>query len=377
MFVMPSFKMSDADHTHEGKVYALARRLRTTPDKLCDFSSNANIFAYSLTENLIRATPYPFVHYPDTKAGDLAEAIAAHEDIAPDRILPGNGGSELIWLTLQALAPRKVLFIGPAFSEYIAACHAYEIAYQIITPPVENDFCCTPENLEEIWETDADLVVLCTPNNPAAVTYDNMHSVLHMLRAPRVLIDNSCREFLYGTQSYAENRLHAYQRLARPGVSLFTLHSFSAFFCCPGIRLGYLMGDRTQIARIEARRPAWTISPFAQQMGRTFLKHIDAYRETLPALYSAVASLGREMRRLACMNPERIFEGPGFLCCGLAPRYNAPGVFKALLMHHRLIVQNCDAIPGMPPGYIRVQARPEADAALLLSALETVYTDNM
>ena len=265
----------------------------------------------------------------------------------------------------------------PIFSEYVIACHAYEIAYQIITPPAENDFTCTPENLEEIWETDADLVVLCTPNNPAAVTYDNMPSVLHMLRAPRVIIDNSYREFLYGTESYAENHLHSYQRMARPGVSLFTLHSFTKFFCCPGIRLGYLMGDRTQIDRIEALRPSWTVSPFAQRMGRLFLEHIDTYRATLPALYGAVSALGREMRRLPCMNPERVFEGPGFLCCGLAPRYSAPGVSKALLQGHRLIVRDCDTIPGMPPGYIRVQARPEADAAALLSALETVYIDNM
>jgi threonine-phosphate decarboxylase len=369
---MPHF----TSHNHGGEVYALARRMRTTPDKFCDFSSNANIFAYSLTEKLVRDTPYAFVHYPDTKAGDLVEAIAAHETIEPERILPGNGGAELIWLTLQALAPRKVLFLGPIFSEYVTACHAYEIPYQIITPPAENDFICTPENLEALWETDADLVVLCTPNNPAAVTYDNIHSVLHMLRAPRVLIDNSYREFLYGTESYAENHLHSYQSMARPGVSLFTLHSFTKFFCCPGIRLGYLMGDRTQIARIEALRPAWTVSPFAQHMGRLFLEHIDAYRETLPALFNAVTSMGRELRRLDCMNPERIFEGPGFLCCGLAPRYNAPGVYKALL-NRRLIIRNCDTIPGMPPGYIRMQARPEEDAATLLSALETVYIDNM
>ena len=363
-------------HSHGGEVYALARRMRITPDKLLDFSSNANIFAFPLTEGLVRSTPYPFVHYPDTRAGDLVDAIAAHERTDPDRILPGNGGAELIWLTMQALRPRKALFIGPMFSEYAKACHVYEIPYEIMTPPVENDFNCTAEDLAALWETDADLVVLCTPNNPAAVTYEGIQSVLHMLRAPRVLIDNSYREFLYGSEAYEENHLQAYQQMARPGVSLFTLHSFTKFFCCPGIRLGYLMGDRTQIARIEALRPSWTVSPFAQAMGRIFLEHIDEYRETLPALYQAVSSMALELRRLECMNPDRVFEGPGFLCCGLASRYNAAGVCKALL-NRRLVVRNCDTIPGMPAGFIRIQARPAGDAAALLSALETVYIDNM
>ncbi len=361
-------------HSHGGEVYALARRMRIPVDTLLDFSSNANIFAYPLTEALIRQVPYPFAHYPDSEAADLVEALAVHEAVEPGRILPGNGAAELIWLTLQSLAPRKILFIGPIFSEYLSACRAYEIGYEIITPPAENDFTCTHDNLEALWETDADLVVLCTPNNPAAVTYGNIRSMLHMLRAPRVLIDNSYREFLFGSEAYAENHPLAYQEMIRPGVSLFTLHSFTKFFCCPGIRLGYLIGDRTQIARIKSLRPSWTVSPFAQRMGRLFLEHIEDYRESLPALFQATAFMGRELRRLPCMNPERVIEGPGFLCCGLAPRFHAASLARALLSR-RLIVRDCDSIPGMPKGYIRVQARPEKDAAMLLSALEMLCVE--
>lgn len=356
---------------HGGEVYALARRLRTSPDKLLDFSSNANIFALPLTQELVRKNPYPFVHYPDSEAADLVDAVAAHEQVETDRVLAGNGAAELIWLTIQALAPRKALFIGPVFTEYVKACHAYDIPYEIMTPPAAQDFTPGPDDLQSLWENDADLVILCTPNNPAAVTYPNIHTMLNMLRAPRVLIDNSYREFLYGTDDYYANRLRAYHDTLRPGVSLFTLHSFTKFFCCPGIRLGYLIGDRTQITRIASLRPSWTVSPFAQLMGRVFLEHIDAYRETIVPLYNAVAHMGRELRRLDCMVPERVFEGPGFLCCGLAPRFSAGGVARALLKH-RFIVRNCDGIPGMPPGYIRLQARPEPDAARLLETLEII-----
>jgi threonine-phosphate decarboxylase len=366
---MTSFSGRD----HGGEVYALARRMRTTPDKLLDFSSNANVFALSLTESLVRGTPYPFLHYPDTGAEELKESLAAHEGVEPERILPGNGGAELIWLALRFLSPRKALFLGPVFSEYIAACRVLDIPHEILTPPAENFFNCTADNLRILWETDADLVVLCTPNNPAAVTYENILSLLRLLRAPRVLIDNSYREFLYGTDDYPANHLRTYLASARPGVSLFTLHSYTNFFCCPGIRLGYLLGDRAQIARMAALRPSWTVSPFAQVLGRTFLAHIDSYRETLPALQKAVIHMGRELRRLACMDPDRVFEGPGFLCCGLSPRLSAAGVYEALLKR-RIVVRNCDTIPGMPPGYIRVQARPEEDSARLLQALDTLFS---
>lgn len=361
-------------HKHGGEIYALARQMHTTPDKLLDFSSNANVFALSLTKALVDRTPYPFEHYPDSSAAALVDAIAEHEQVEPDRILPGNGASELIWLALQALAPRKVLFIGPIFSEYTAACDVFDIPYDILTPPTESDFIPTMDNLSSIWNTDADLVVFCTPNNPAAVTYDNVLPLMQMLRAPRVLIDNSYREFLYGTDDYYANHLRSYQTSLRPGVSLFTLHSFTKFFCCPGIRLGYLMGDRTQLARIASLRPSWTVSPFAQILGRHFLGAIDAYRATLPPLQEAVAHMGRELRRLDCVNPDRVIEGPGFLCCGLATRFNAPAVARALLKR-RCIVRNCDTIPGMPEGFLRIQARPERDSAELLHALETITLD--
>lgn len=355
---------------HGGEVYALARSLRIDPEKLTDFSSNANIFAYDLTEALVRSTPYPFLHYPDTRAAALVEALAAHEEVEEERILPGNGGAELIWLAMQALAPQKVLFVGPIFSEYVAACNALNIPYEILATSPEHDFSCTPQDLQRLWETNADLVVLCTPNNPAAVTYGNIHPLLHMLRAPRVLIDNSYREFLFGSDEYAANHITAYAASARPGVSILTLHSMTKFFCCPGIRLGYLMGERTLLARLAARRPSWTVSPFAQVMGQAFLAHVDAYRERLAPLYAAVRHMGRELQQLACINPEAVFEGPGFLCCGLAARLDAGKVCTALLKR-RLVVRNCDTIPGMPRGFIRLQARPEQDVAELLAVLES------
>ncbi|MDL2279638.1 aminotransferase class I/II-fold pyridoxal phosphate-dependent enzyme [Desulfovibrio sp. OttesenSCG-928-G11] len=361
---------------HGGEVYSLARRLRVSPDQLLDFSSNANIFARPLTESLVRARPYPFLHYPDSEAAELREAIAGYEECDANRILPGNGASELIWLFLSVMAPRKIAFLGPIFSEYISACRALNISYDILTPSADNDFNPGPRDMEALWESDADAIIFCSPNNPAAVTYDNVLGLLQMLRAPRLLVDLSYREFLYGTDDYYANSHRALSAHLRPGVSLFTLHSFTKFFCCPGIRLGYLQGERTQLARMAARRPSWSVSPFAQAMGKDFLDNIAAYRATLPALNEAVAHMGRELRRLDCMDPARVFEGPGFLCCGLAPRFNAASLVRALIKR-RILTRDCDNIPGMPPGYIRVQARPEKDAAGLLEMLDALTLERL
>ncbi len=356
------------DYGHGGEVYSLSRRLGAPPEAFLDFSSNANIFAEPLTRELVLATPYPFEHYPDSRASALVEALSEHENIAPERILQGNGAAELIWLAIQALAPRKALCVGPIFSEFVRALQAYRVPHEILMPPAERHFACGPAELEKIWNTDADLVILCTPNNPAGVTYENIHALLNVLRAPRVLIDNSYREFLYGAVEYEQNHFHAYQSFLRPGVSLFTLHSLTKFFCCPGIRLGYILGDALHLARMASLRPSWTVSAFAQLMGRIFLEHKQRYRDTLPALFSATAHMGRELRRLGRMVPEQVFEGPGFLCCKLAPGLKAAALHAALLKFH-ILIRDCDAIPGMPPDFIRLRARSKEDSDRLLSAL--------
>jgi len=363
--------MDPQDLAHGGEVYALARRLGIAPENLLDFSSNANIFARPITESLLREARPPFEHYPDSACTELVRAISEHEGVEPERILPGNGAADLIWLAVQALAPRKALCIGPIFSEFVKAFKAFNIPFDIIATSPDKEFKPGTEERERIWESDADLVVLCTPNNPAAVTYDDPRGILAMLRAPRLIIDNSYREFLYGTSAYEANHYKAYLPYVRPGVSLFTLHSFTKFFCCPGIRLGYIMGDRLQLARMAKRRSAWNIGSQAQHMGKVFLDNLEDYRATLPELRGALADLARQLRRLDTMRSNHIFEGPGFLCCGLAGNRDAGQVTDKAL-RTRLLVRNCDTIPGMPPGFIRVRTRSNEDNALLVGFLATI-----
>ncbi|MDL2210725.1 aminotransferase, partial [Desulfovibrio sp. OttesenSCG-928-O18] len=219
---------------HGGDVYAVARRLRKDVADFIDFSSNTHVFAASVTERLVRETPYPYEHYPDSDSVLLREAVAAHEHCDPANILVGNGSSELIWLALTALAPRRILFIGPMFSEYVRAAMLLGIEYEIVTPPDTQEFIPGPKEMRAIWDSSADLAVLCTPNNPGAVTYPNIQELFELLRIPRVLVDNTYREFLHGWPEYAVNSYAAYAKsFARTGVSVFSMNSFTKFFACP------------------------------------------------------------------------------------------------------------------------------------------------
>ncbi len=359
----------DSLSIHGGDLYARALRERRSPEDYIDFSSNTHVFAADITEKLVRDTAYPVAHYPDTDCRELREAIAAHEGIPADCILAGNGSVDLIWLAMHALAPRRVLLVGPMFSEYARACAALNIPYEIVTPPQEEEFVCGPAELRRIWDSSADLAVFCTPNNPGAVTYPNVQALLDVLRVPRVLADNTYREFLWGEPEYADNNLIRYSGWLRPGVALFSICSFTKFFACPGLRLGYLAGDPKQLRHMARIQPPWSVNPYAQIMGRAFLEHIDAFRERLAPMRAERTELARNIRRLSSFNPSLVFEGASFITAGLAPGRSAATV-RAVLAKRRLLVRDCDSIPGMPPGYIRLQVRSRHDNEELLKALD-------
>ncbi len=354
---------------HGGDLYAVARVLRRRPEDFIDFSGTAHAYAAPVTDRLARETPYPYAHYPDTSCEELREAIAGHEGLGSEHILAGNGVAELIWLAMQALAPRRALFIGPVFSEYVRACLVADIPYEIITPPAEQEFVCGPAELRRIWDSGADLVVLAVPNNPAGVAYPNIRDMFELIRVPRVIVDNGLREFLWDLPEYALSFRRSYTDMARPGVAVFSLNSFSSFFACPGLPLGYLAGEPGQLRRIARIRPPWTVSPYAQVMGVKFLRHLDEYRERLEPMRRAGLETARELRRIACFDPDRVFEGPGFITAGLVPGLGAAQV-RDRLLRGNFIVRDCDSIPGMPPGYIRIQIRTARETEPLLAALD-------
>ncbi len=366
---------------HGGEIYKAAARLGLQARQLLDFSSNANIFALPVTEKIVNSLPYPFLHYPESDSAPLKEAIARHEDCQPENVLCGNGAADLIWQFLRHARPSSALLLGPAFSEYARACEALGIPFSIITPKPENAFACAEEELRLLWEGRAELTIICTPNNPAGVTYENMAAILRVLRSPRLLIDLSYREFNYDTPLYAPNSWAQYQKLINPGTAAFCLHSFTKFFCCPGIRLGYLLGDARNIQKMQAQQPSWSVTAFAQQSGLRFMESIKDYRASLAELRLTAYRLGAELRRLPIFNPDLVFEGPNFFCCGLAK--NSPGALRrndgrpirtedlqGFLLQHRLLARNCDNIPGMPAGFVRLQTRQSEDNQKLLDILQ-------
>lgn len=363
--------MKPRQGAHGGVVLETARRVGLDPGQILDFSNNADYLAAPLVRALLAPLQYPFDYYPDTNCDELRQALAAHEGVPPQEILVGNGSSELIYLTLQRLRPARVLLVGPIFMEYARACTALHIPYALHALDPEEDFQLSPEELYVVLESLAggryDMLILCSPNNPTGQAYGLLRQLLRRAPCRTVILDAAYREFVWGTPAWAAHGHALLQRTSQSGCDLVSLHSFTKSFGVPGLRLGYVLGPAPLLHELHKGRAPWMVSRYAELAGLTLLERINSFRalrndlrERRKAFAGRLSGTGLFSR----VAPSQC----NFVLAQLRDKELAQPLY-AWLAQQGILVRVCDTIPGMPRGYLRLQARGGEDNERLCQAL--------
>ena len=217
--------------------------------------------------------------YPDPLARSLREKLAAANGVAPESILLGNGGDELLLDTLLAWGGpgRRVLVFPPTFSMYGIYAHTLE------TEVVE--LCRDPETFSidvdtaaaRLSQGDIDLCFVDTPNNPSgALTSEE--DIVRLLEASDALI--------FVDEAYFEFSGVTALPLLERFDNLVILHTFSKAFSLAGLRLGYVMARPEVIATLAKVRMPYSVSAFSQWVGALVVEEQAAFEPTLQLLRS-------------------------------------------------------------------------------------------
>ncbi|WP_051363858.1 pyridoxal phosphate-dependent aminotransferase [Oleidesulfovibrio alaskensis] len=364
-----------AQGSHGGDVVRLAGRLGISPTDILDFSSNANSLCDDLTRQVLAQTGYAHSHYPDSECTGLRHRIAGFEETQPERILAGNGSSELIYLAMHSLKPRRVLLIAPVFSEYVRACQACGADYRLFETDPYDGFDIPERHIcrlhDAVTAYRPDMAVICAPSNPACTDYSRMDDILHALDCPHVLVDNSYLDFLWGTPAYSRHGMAAYAGCTRTETKVISLRSMTKFFYCTGVRLGYCHADEQTIERMNRCKTPWSVWHAAQQAGTAFLDRMDEYRLRLPAMRAEKTAFAGALRNTGIFDNNLVLEGANFVTARLQRPAKAATVYTELLQHG-ILVRLCDNIPGMPQGFIRMQVREKKAWSRLTAILGTL-----
>lgn len=322
------------NYTHGGDVYR-------NPIEY-DFSINVNPLGMPLAS--IQAAHEGVVltgRYPDYKAEQLCHAIAKAKQIPADRIIPGNGAAELLYVLGQTI-PEKALTIAPTFTGYAEA---------VAAGGGELTYASDEQELLAKMDDSIRLVFLCNPNNPTGTlfTREQILRVLAKAEAMQayVCVDECFLPFLEEEASYS-----MLPYLAKH-PRLLVLRAFTKIYCMAGLRLGYLAcGDTELQSRIRAKLQPWNTSIPAQMAGIAALSDTEYLAKTRENLQAERAYLVPRLRELVA----EVYDGYGnFLLF-----HDEPDL-KERMLEVGVLIRACGDFEGLDDTYFRIGIRSHSE----------------
>jgi len=210
--------------------------------------------------------------YGSFRGENLTEKLSEKLGLSLKNIAVGNGSDELLKVVTETfLSPgEKAMTISPHFvvyPEYVSLVGGEFISFDL-SPDLtldENGF------IEQVIVEDPKIIYLCTPHNPTGLVLTPAFiKKVTEVSSGIVVIDEAYIEF--STESTLID-------LAAKSPKLICTRTFSKAYGAAGIRLGYIVGSRENIKKINSRRLIFCLSTLTEVMGGVLLDNEESFRE--------------------------------------------------------------------------------------------------
>lgn len=298
--------------------------------------------------------------YPDGRA--VRRAVALRHGRADEReVLLTAGAAEAFVLLARALRPRHAVVVHPQFTEPEAALRAAGHPVERVLLPAADGFRLDPAAVPR----DADLVVVGNPTNPTSVLHPAA-LVKELARPGRTLVVDEA--FMDAVPGEPESLA-----AARDVPGLLVLRSLTKTWGLAGLRIGYVLGAREQVAALERAQPLWAVSTPALAAARACMGG-DALAEAAAAAVQVAADRAYLLSRLR--------DVPAVRVAGAAPaapfvllRMPEAGRVRERLRALGYAVRRADTFPGLGPDWLRVAVRDRRTTDGFLVALAAATTE--
>jgi len=140
----------------------------------------------------------------------------------------------------------------------------------------------------------ADLIILCTPNNPTGTT----------------LGDDAIREILSSTdglvvvdEAYHEFSRHTAQTVLQPFKNLILLRTFSKAMAMAGLRIGYLMTDAALAREIAKAKLPYNLNFMSIVAAEVGLDHAELLKANVEKVIELREALMADLRTIEAVEP--------------------------------------------------------------------------
>ncbi|KUK84897.1 MAG: Histidinol-phosphate aminotransferase, partial [Desulfofundulus kuznetsovii] len=354
------------ERKHGGNVYQVARQYGLDLEEIVDFS--ASVSPLGVPEAVMQAVKTSLetiMRYPDPACQVFRQAAALELGVESENIIAGNGAAELIYLIVRMLLPRRALLPVPTFSEYEHAVGSAggRLRYVQLQPenthfvfPVD-DFCKAIQG--------ADLAFICNPNNPTGTLLDKT-ALQEILEAGKdnhcfIVVDEAYLDFVKDGSDYSlVKQVLEYD-------NLLIIKSLTKVYALPGLRIGYAIGNKALIRKMNNLRDPWSVNALAQAAGAAALQDGN-YRTSLQEMvWEEREFLYEEIKKLPGLKP--YLTTANFILVDTSATGFTVGYLQENLARAGLLIRDCTSIKGLGPYYFRIAIRTRAENARLIKAL--------
>lgn len=322
-----------------------------------DFSVNVNPLGIPKT---VKAALYEAVEncskYPDISAEQLKKAVSGMLAVPKERLLFGNGASELFMAVIHGIKPKKTVIPIPSFYGYEYAAEAADGEILYYETKEKYGFCLQADFLSVLTD-EVDVLFLANPNNPTGnlMSREELKSVLFHCRdrGIYVVLDECFIEFC--------GREYSMLQEIETFPNLILIRAFTKIFSIPGVRLGYLVCSNPLLLEIIGRKlPEWNLSSFAQAAGYECAMQTAFVEKTVISIRKERRFLEEGLRRAGF----RIFPSKAnfLLIYCEQPLYDR-------LLEKGILIRDCENFRGLSKGFYRIAVRSRKENEVLLKTI--------
>ena len=379
---------------HGGNIYKVFREKNIK--EILDYSSNIN--PYGIPESLkkrITENLEVLERYPDPDYVELRQKLANLNKVNLSDIVLGNGATEIIFLFMKVINPKKILIVSPTFGEYERAVKATEIPRDIVSlscsgdnKNIENkeieieyfelkesdDFKLNIGNLKNELENKYDLLIICNPNNPTG-KFLKLAQTEEILKEcnkydTKLFIDEAFIEFL------ADGMKESIINTEENKKNLFVTRAFTKFFAIPGLRLGYGMYfDKELEKKISEKKEPWSVNNFAEMAGLTVLDDAEYIEKTLKWIAEEKIYMYEKLNKISGM---KVYETEvNFITGKIDEKLFSEGlnvkILREKMLEQGILIRDASNFKFLDERFFRLAIKDRASNERVIEAMKEIF----
>ncbi|MCL5129203.1 histidinol-phosphate transaminase [Algibacter sp. L4_22] len=286
--------------------------------------------------------------YPSPSASELNVLAAKKFQLNSEQFLFTNGATEAFYLIAQLFSNKRAAIVAPTFAEYEDACKIFHLNYELIAST-------------ELKKTNADLVFICNPNNPNGNVFskDELEFLFQQKPETTFVIDEAYIEFT--------TRIESIVSLTAKYSNLIIVRSLTKTFTIPGLRLGYVVSNASNIVKLLSLKMPWSVNLLAIKAGEFILENYDALQFNASELLEETTVFKQQVAQL---NGFKVIESNTSYFLVELLHKSAKELKHYLIEEHQILVRDATNFKKIDREFIRLSTQSKEANNILIKALK-------